>query len=97
MGRKTAASSAKGKEKRLQRKEEQQRIREAMTVVAEATKIDDPLAPFPVFQKFNKNGIVADLFCRRSSELTELEKKWVLALTKKNMQLKYEQCSWGWN
>lgn len=68
-----------------------------MNIVSEANKLDDLLSPFPVFQKFNKNGVVADLFCRRSSELTELEKKWVLALTKKNMQLKYEQCSWGWN
>jgi len=97
MGRKTAASTAKGKEKRLQRKEEQQKIREAMTVVADANKLDDPLGDFPVFQKFNKNGIVADLVYRKAGDLNELERQWILSLTKKNMQLKYEQCSWGWN
>lgn len=97
MGRKTAASSAKGKEKRLQRKEEQQRIRDAMVVVAEANKIENPLAEFPVFQKYNKNGIVADLIYRTSTQLTESEKKWALGLLKKNMQLKYEQSSWGWS
>ncbi|KAJ8957676.1 hypothetical protein NQ318_017568 [Aromia moschata] len=49
--RKTAASSAKSKEKRLQRKEEQQRISQAMAAVAEANKLKDPLEPFPVFQE----------------------------------------------
>ncbi|XP_066142673.1 N-alpha-acetyltransferase 40 [Euwallacea fornicatus] len=97
MGRKTAASTAKSKEKRLLRKEEQQRIRDAMAVVAEANKIENPLIEFPVFQKFNKNGVVADLIYRTSTGLSEMEKKWAFALLKKNMQLKYEQSSWGWS
>ncbi|KAF7273542.1 N-alpha-acetyltransferase 40 isoform X2 [Rhynchophorus ferrugineus] len=97
MGRKTAASAAKGKEKRLQRKEEQQRIRDAMNVVAEANAIENPLVAFPVFQKFNKNGVSADLIYKKSADLTDTEHSWVLNLTRKNMQLRYEQCSWGWN
>lgn len=60
-----------------------------MTIVSEANKLENPLADFAVFQKFNKNGIVADIVYRKSAELSELEKKWALSLTKKNMQLKY--------
>ncbi|XP_050316096.1 N-alpha-acetyltransferase 40 isoform X2 [Anthonomus grandis grandis] len=97
MGRKTAASSAKGKEKRQQRKEEQQRIRDAMAVVAEANKLENPLKDFQVFQKFNKNGIVADIFFMKCADLSDIEKQWVLGLTKKNMQSKYEHSSWGWD
>ncbi|KAL1513998.1 hypothetical protein ABEB36_003329 [Hypothenemus hampei] len=97
MGRKTAASTAKGKEKRLQRKEEQQRIRDAMIVVAEANKLENPLSDFSVFQKYNKNGIVANLIYKKSVDLNEFEKNWLFSLLKRNMQLKYEQCSWGWN
>ncbi|XP_060536217.1 N-alpha-acetyltransferase 40 [Cylas formicarius] len=97
MGRKNATSSAKSKEKRMQRKEEQQRISQAMSIIALANQLEDPLADFPVFQNFNKNGISCHLFVKRSSKLSETEKGWIFNLTKKNMQLKYEQCSWGWN
>ncbi|EFA07325.1 N-alpha-acetyltransferase 40 [Tribolium castaneum] len=94
MGRK---SSAKSKEKRLKRKEEQQKILQAMAVVDKANKLTDPLEPFPVFRKFNKNGIEAELFTQRVTDLDESTKSWIFNLTKRNMQLKYEQCSWGWN
>nr|XP_023030225.1 N-alpha-acetyltransferase 40 [Leptinotarsa decemlineata] len=97
MGRKTAASTAKSKEKRLQRKEEQNRISQAMSVVAEANKLVDPLEPFPVFSKFNKNGLEAELSVKRCSNLDENIRQWAFNLTKRNMQLKYEQCSWGWS
>ncbi|CAH1117216.1 unnamed protein product [Phaedon cochleariae] len=97
MGRKTAASTAKGKEKRQQRKEEQQRISQAMTVVAEANKLDDPLEPFPVFKRFCKNGLDATLFVKKCMKLEENIRQWAFNLTKRNMQLKYEQCSWGWS
>ncbi|XP_063921638.1 N-alpha-acetyltransferase 40 [Zophobas morio] len=94
MGRK---SSTKGKEKRLKRKEEQQRILLAMTVVDKANKLTDPLEPFPVFRKYDKNGLEAELYMKRATDLEELTKSWIFSLTKRNMQIKYEQCSWGWN
>ncbi|XP_030759538.1 N-alpha-acetyltransferase 40 [Sitophilus oryzae] len=97
MGRKTAASVAKGKEKRLQRKEEQQRLREAKALVEKANSIENPLQDFPVFQKYNKNGLTADIIYKKSSDLDETERTWVLNLTRRNMQLKYEACSWNWN
>jgi hypothetical protein len=94
MGRK---SSVKSKERRLKRKEEQQKILLAMSVVDKANKLTDPLEPFPVFRKYNKNGIEAELYVKRVTELDESMKSWIFSLTKKNMQLKYEQCSWGWS
>lgn len=97
MGRKNSANAAKHKEKRQQRKEEQQRISQAMAVVEKANKLEDPMEPFPVFRKFNKNGIEAELFVKRMADLDEQTKDWAFNLTKRNMQSKYEQCSWGWS
>nr|CAH7763757.1 unnamed protein product [Callosobruchus chinensis] len=81
----------------MQRKEEQMRIGKAMTVVSEANKLADPMEPFQVFRKFNKNGLNVELSVKRSTDLESAVKQWAFELTKKNMQLKYEQCSWGWN
>ena len=81
-------SSTKGKEKRLKRKEEQQRILLAMTVVDKANKLTDPLEPFPVFRKYDKNGLEAELYMKRATDLEELTKSWIFSLTKRNMQIK---------
>lgn len=79
---------AKSKEKRLQRKEEQNRVSQAMAAVAQANNLEDPLEPFPVFRKYNKNGIEAELFIRKCSNLDESTKNWAFALTRRNMQAK---------
>ncbi|XP_045461341.1 N-alpha-acetyltransferase 40 [Harmonia axyridis] len=94
MGRK---SNPKSKEKRLQRKEEQIRISQAMQAVALANNLEDPMEPFPVFRNFNKNGINAELNVKKGNCLEENVKQWAFNLTKKNMQQKYESCSWGWS
>lgn len=86
--RKTAASIAKSKEKRLQRKKEQNRMSQAMAVVAEANNLEDPLEPFSVFKKYCKNGIEVELFIRKCSKLDEGTKNWAFSLTKRNMQSK---------
>ncbi|GLV40237.1 N(alpha)-acetyltransferase 40 [Carabus blaptoides fortunei] len=93
MGRK---NNTKGKEKRLQRKEEQLKLSISKAAVDKANKLADPLEPFSVFRKFNKNGISADLSVHRITDLDESTKSWIFNLTKQNMQTKYEQCSWGW-
>lgn len=94
MGRKT---NPKSKEKRQQRKDEQLRISHAMEVVKKANTLIDPMEPFTAFKKFDKNGVVAELFVKRGVELDESFHSWAFSLTKKNMQHKYEQCSWGWS
>lgn len=73
----------------MKRKEEQQKILLAMSVVDKANKLTDPLEPFPVFRKYNKNGVEAELFIKKVADLDESTKNWVFNLTKRNMQLKY--------
>lgn len=59
-----------------------------MDTVALANKLEDPLEPFPVFKKFNKNGIDAELFVKKCNQLSEGTKNWAFSLTKRNMQTK---------
>lgn len=59
-----------------------------MGVVEKANKLVDPLEPFPVFQKYNKNGIEAELYAKRASAMEDSVKSWIFNLTKKNMQVK---------
>lgn len=87
---------SKGKEKRLLRKEEQLKISLSKAVVDKANKLEDPLGPFTAFRKFNKNNVNADLRIQRVTELDDETKEWIFNLTKKNMQAKYDDCSWGW-
>lgn len=82
-------SSVKSKEKRIQRKEEQHRISVSKAVVDAANKIKDPLEPFPIFRKFSKNGLNAQLYVKRVTELDESVKQWAFNLTKKNLKTKY--------
>lgn len=79
---------AKSKEKRLQRKKEQNRMTQAMAAVAQANSLEDPLEPFPVFRKFNKNNLEVELFTKKCSQLNEGTKNWAFSLTKRNMQSK---------
>ncbi|XP_044727867.1 N-alpha-acetyltransferase 40 [Chrysoperla carnea] len=94
MGRKT---NTKGKEKRLQRKEEQLKLIAAKIVVDNANKLEDPLQPFPVFRKFSKNNVEVELSVSKVANLHADVIDWIFNLTKKNMFEKYKSCSWGWN
>lgn len=68
------------------------RIAVAKEIVDKANKLSDPLEPFPVFRKFNKNGIEAELYIKRVGEICDVTKEWVFNLTKQNMKAKY--CYW---
>jgi ribosomal protein S18 acetylase RimI-like enzyme len=93
MGRK----SAKNKEKRQQRKEEIARISASQAVVNKANNQEDPLSPFPVFRKFENNGLAAVLECRLCGSLDVAARDWIFDLEKRNMKALYEECEWGWN
>ncbi|XP_069705395.1 N-alpha-acetyltransferase 40 [Periplaneta americana] len=93
MGRKTT----KHKERRQQRKEEIARISASQAVVNKANNQVDPLAAFPVFRKFEKNGLTVMLECKLCGSLDASTVDWVFDLEKKNMKSLYEQCEWGWN
>jgi len=93
MGRK----STTGKEKRQQRKEEIARISASQAVVNKANNQEDPMAPFPVFRKFEKNGLTVILECKLCGSLDLATVDWIFNLKKRNMKALYEQCEWGWN
>lgn len=78
--------SGKGKERRLKRKEEQQRIKASMQVVEKAKSLTDPLAPFAALHNYNRNGIAASLEVKRVTDLEEVMKKAVFDLLKQNMK-----------
>nr|XP_039251860.1 N-alpha-acetyltransferase 40-like isoform X3 [Styela clava] len=92
MGRK----SAKGKERKLRRKEENEITEHLWKLVAEANKIDDPLAPLVSFQKYNKNGLNLTISCHKRESMEEDILLWALNLTKSNMESLYEESGWGW-
>lgn len=60
-----------------------------MAIVAAANKLEDPLDPFPVFRKYNKNGIEVELFVTKVANVDQRTKDWAFNLTKKNMQQKW--------
>lgn len=89
--------SAKGKEKKLKRKEEMARVSAAQAVVDVANEVKDPLATLTAFKSFKRNGLDLHLQCQRITDMSAEDVEWVFDLTKHNMQLLYEKSSWGWN
>ncbi|XP_054759077.1 N-alpha-acetyltransferase 40-like [Lytechinus pictus] len=90
MGRK----SAKGKEKKMKRKEEQARIAAAMVVVDAAKKLEDPMQDLAPFKKYKDLDLTIE--CKKVTELEKDVTDWVLSLVKTNMQSLYEDSDWGW-
>ncbi|XP_060119797.1 N-alpha-acetyltransferase 40-like [Heteronotia binoei] len=64
--------------------------------VEAANKLVDPLEAFPVFKKYDRNGLNVSIECKRVSSLDPTMLDWALELTKTNMQTLYKQSEWGW-
>ncbi|XP_053824060.1 N-alpha-acetyltransferase 40 isoform X6 [Vidua chalybeata] len=92
MGRK----SSKAKEKKQRRLEERAAMAAVCAKVEAANKLQDPLEAFPVFKKYDRNGLNVSIECRRVSGLEPSTLDWAFELTKANMQTLYEQSEWGW-
>lgn len=93
MGRK----SAKGKERKQKRKEENARLAVSLAKIEAAQKIEDPLSMLEPFKKFDRNGVSLTIEFKRSVDLDEETKEFVFQLCKKNMQKLYESYgSNGW-
>nr|CAG4641399.1 EOG090X0MNC [Eulimnadia texana] len=88
---------SKGKAKRLERKQEQQKIAALQKLIRDANEQENPLASFPVFQKFSKGDLTVNITCSRVTNLSKELIDWSFDLLKKNMQVLYEQSSWGWS
>ncbi|XP_064432331.1 N-alpha-acetyltransferase 40 isoform X1 [Mirounga angustirostris] len=59
-------------------------------------QLGDPLEAFPVFKKYDRNGLNVSIECKRVSGLEPATVAWAFDLTKTNMQTMYEQSEWGW-
>ncbi|XP_045430090.1 N-alpha-acetyltransferase 40 isoform X1 [Pipistrellus kuhlii] len=92
MGRK----SSKAKEKKQKRLEERAAMDAVCAKVDAANRLGDPLEAFPVFKKYDRNGLNVSIECKRVSGLEAATVDWAFDLTKTNMQTMYEQSEWGW-
>uniref|UniRef100_A0A2C9L0I4 N-alpha-acetyltransferase 40 n=1 Tax=Biomphalaria glabrata TaxID=6526 RepID=A0A2C9L0I4_BIOGL len=93
MGRK---SSSKAKEKKLKKREEIAKLSALYAKVEAANKLDDPLAAFPVFKKYERNGLNITFETKRVKDLDGKLVNWAFELTKSNMKTLYEMSEWGW-
>lgn len=89
--------SAKGKEKKLQRKAEQAQLSGSLAIVKEANLVSDPLENFAVFKKFNRNGLDVSISCKQITSMDQEEKDSIFKLVKDNMQDLYTKSNWGWD
>ncbi|XP_057315190.1 N-alpha-acetyltransferase 40-like [Hydractinia symbiolongicarpus] len=89
--------SAKGKEKKLKRKEEILKLNEATLAVKNANQVGNPLELLPAFTKYERNGLTVKLHCKNISEMSEDEVNIAFQLVESNMKGLYERSSWGWN
>ncbi|KAG8564153.1 hypothetical protein GDO81_016353 [Engystomops pustulosus] len=92
MGRK----SVRAKEKKQKRQEERAAMAAVCAKVQAANQLGDPLGAFPVFKKFDRNGLNLTIECCRVTDLDSKTIDWAFELTKTNMQMLYEQSEWGW-
>ncbi|XP_050613216.1 N-alpha-acetyltransferase 40 isoform X2 [Macaca thibetana thibetana] len=86
MGRK----SSKAKEKKQKRLEERAAMDAVCAKVDAANRLGDPLEAFPVFKKYDRNGLNVSIECKRVSGLEPATVDWAFDLTKTNMQTIYE-------
>jgi len=80
----------------MKKKEESAKLDALWLKVDAANKVEDPLAPFPVFRKYERNGLSVAFETKKVGDLDENTVKWAYELTKSNMEALYEQSEWGW-
>lgn len=85
---------SRAKAKKAALKAETEMINRKRSQISECEKLEDPLSLVPMFKKFNKNGISAEVvsLCKCPEEFEE----WAFKLIETNMKAIYED-TWGWN
>jgi len=86
----------KVKEKKAAHKAQLAQLSASQSRITAANALQDPLAPFSLFQKYNKNDIQISVTCHPVSALEASVMDWVFDLTKRNMETLYETSDWGW-
>eukprot|EP00899_Mesostigma_viride_P026071 jgi/Mesvir1/6649/Mv10251-RA.1 len=79
------AGTSRGKEKKLQRKKELEQENAAYTCIKAAYAKTDPLADFPAFLSFEKNGLSVRLLSCRADGLSQQLQRFITALLEENM------------
>jgi len=93
MGKK---NKEKVKEKKAAHKAHLAQLSASQSRVAAANALQDPLAPFSIFHKYDKNSIQVSVTCHPVAALDPATMEWVFDLTKRNMETLYETSDWGW-
>lgn len=88
--------TSKGKDKKQQRKEELERLKQVKATVDAAAKVADALEAFPAFRSYDRHGLAAQLSYHHAAALPPQLIDWALGLCKSNMQEVYEAGGWKW-
>ncbi|XP_053631972.1 N-alpha-acetyltransferase 40 isoform X1 [Cherax quadricarinatus] len=94
---KKSRSKNKGKERRAAQKAERARIAAAQLLVKQANSIPEPLSKFPIFHKYERNGLSCRLICKRVKDVDPDMLEWAIDLCKRTMQPMYEKSTQGWH
>ena len=86
--------TSRAKAKKAAIKAETELINRKRAQISDAQKIEDLLSLVPMFKKFNKNGLEADVASLQHCP-DEVE-EWAFQLIEKNMKDIYD-AAWGWN
>ncbi|EEB13037.1 conserved hypothetical protein [Pediculus humanus corporis] len=78
------------------RKEKKLRLKEALRAVEKANKIENPLTDLPDFKNFQKDDIKIRIEYYSINSINEQMFSEIFCLMKKNMEIMYNSCSWGW-
>jgi len=89
--------SAKALEKKQRKKEEKACLKESLSKVEAANKLEDPMSMLLPFKKFQRNGLNAIIECKRVKDLDTDTIDFIFNLVKSNMQTLYETSDWGWD
>jgi GNAT superfamily N-acetyltransferase len=87
--------SAKGRQKRAEKKAMDKRMAAGFANVKLANSKDDPISELPSFNVYNKNGLDLKLETLRGPELDEKTMEWAFRLLESNMKALYEKCYSG--
>lgn len=93
MGRK---NYSKAKDKKMKRKQESAKKEESFERIKAANNLEDPLSPFAIFKKYERNGLSISLETKKVTEMDKQTFDWAFALTQTDMQTHYEKSEWGW-
>jgi len=86
----------KNKEKKEQRKKEVEKAQTQKAALTSISSIEDLLESFPLFKKYDRNGLAVDIEYQPVQKLSQELRDWTFTLLKDNM-FKFYEAVWGWH